>query len=110
MKTIYGALELTGFQLESTDQIAGNTELRRRLRSQISKVTPVVVAFFICPRAEAERYREGAESLIYKVFFQEEVEDCIEFPAGASTSCPPGRPGGHGFSRRTCRVVVASAD
>jgi hypothetical protein len=79
MKLLYGTLQLRGFALDSTHDIAGNPELRTRLRDQITASPPVVVAFFVCPRAEAVRYREGAEAFIDRVFFQDEVEDCIEF-------------------------------
>jgi hypothetical protein len=34
---------------------------------------------FLCPQAEAERYRRGAEALIDRIFFQEEIEECIDF-------------------------------
>jgi hypothetical protein len=38
-----------------------------------------VVALLLCPRAEAERYRAGAETFIDRVFFQEELEECLAF-------------------------------
>ena len=79
MKALYGRLRIVGFDLGETGRVADDPALRQRMRKQITESYPVVVAFFICPRAEAERYREGAEAFIDKVFFQEEVEDCIEF-------------------------------
>lgn len=88
MKAIYGRLELSGFGLEQTAGVAGDGTLRSKLREQITSSRPVVVAFFVCPRAEAERYREGAEAFIDRVFFQEEVEDCIQFLREAIESAP----------------------
>ena len=78
MKLLYGGLQLSGFTVKSThdfDELA--PEIRASLRSQIQKARPVVVAFFLCPRDEAERYRPGAEAFIDRVFFQEEVEECL---------------------------------
>lgn len=79
MKVLYGRLQLRGFDLKQTGDVLANPRLRPALRKQIRAARPVVVAFFVCPRAQAERYREGAEAFIDRVFFQEEVEDCIEF-------------------------------
>lgn len=79
MKILYGDLELRGLQLDSMTDVAKNPEYRRKVREQIVRASPAVVAFFICPREEAARYREGAEAFIDRVFFQEEVEDCIDF-------------------------------
>jgi len=79
MKALYGRLRIVGFDLAETGGVVEDSNLRQRMRRQITESYPVVVAFFICPRADAERYREGAEAFIDRVFFQEEVEDCIEF-------------------------------
>lgn len=79
MKAIYGDLKLEGLNVSSTFEVEANPELRRRLRVQVTRSKPVVVALFICPRAEAERYREGAEAFIDRVFFQEEIPACLAF-------------------------------
>lgn len=79
MKALYGKLHLRGLDLKSTMGVAENAELQARLRSQVINARPVVVAFLICPRAQAERYRSGAETFIDRVFFQEEIEECIEY-------------------------------
>lgn len=79
MKTLYGKLLLRGLDLATTLEVADNAELRSQVRSQITKARPVVVAFLICPKAEAEKYRPGAESFIDRIFFQEEIDDCIEY-------------------------------
>ena len=43
------------------------------------KLIALVVALFICPKAEAEKYREGAETFIDAVFFQEEIRECLDY-------------------------------
>lgn len=79
MKALYGKLHLRGLDLETTIEVADNAKLQSRIRSQIIKARPVVVAFLICPQADAERYRRGAETFIDRVFFQEEIDDCIDY-------------------------------
>jgi hypothetical protein len=79
MKILYGRLQLTGLQLNSTANIAGNIDLQDRVRRQIMAASPAVVALFLCPRAEAERYRRGAETFVDRVFFQEEIEECLTY-------------------------------
>jgi hypothetical protein len=79
MKMLYGNLSLTGLGLTSTVDVLENAEIRRSIQSQIAGSLPVVVAVLICPRAEAERYRAGAASFIDRIFFQEEIEECIDF-------------------------------
>jgi hypothetical protein len=79
MKAIYGRLSLTGLELENTAGVEGSSELRAKLRLQIVDVRPIVVALLLCPKSEAERYREGAEAFIDRVFFQEEVTECVAF-------------------------------
>lgn len=79
MKVLYGKLALTGFNLGSTREVAGNPKLQAKLRQRILRSSPVVVAFFICPKAAAETYRPGAEAFIDRLFFQEELDDCLDF-------------------------------
>jgi hypothetical protein len=80
MKILYGHLELRGFGLTSTSSVlAASSEYRSRLRAQILRARPVVVVLMLCSRVEAERYREGAEAFVDRVFFQEEIEDCLQF-------------------------------
>lgn len=80
MKLLYGALELRGLNLKSTKEvILGREKVQEKLRRQITAARPVVVVMFLCSRVEAERYRSGAEALIDKVFFQEEIEECLAF-------------------------------
>ena len=78
-KAIYGHLKLEGLGITDTSDVEGNSGLRAKLRKQITASDPVVVALFICPKAEAEKYREGAEAFIDRVFFQEEIQECLNF-------------------------------
>ncbi len=79
MKAIYGRLKLRGLEVKSTLDVEGNTELRAKLRKQMTSSAPVVVALLLCPEAKAERYREGAGTFIDRVFFQEEIQECIAY-------------------------------
>lgn len=79
MKLLYGSIELTGFALDETVDIEAVPALRSEVRRQLTASPPVVVALFLCPRSEAERYRDGAEAFIDRVFFQEEVDECLDF-------------------------------
>ncbi len=79
IKAIYGHLKLEGLGVESTLAVEGNAELRAALRAQVTASEPVVVALLICPKAEAQRYRDGAQTFIDRVFFQEEIQQCLEF-------------------------------
>lgn len=78
MKLLYGNVEFRGLGLADTltfDQ----ADVAQRLSSNIAGTLPVVVGLFLCPRPQAERYRIGAQALIDRVFFQEEIDDCIAF-------------------------------
>ena len=80
MKFLYGDLSITGMNMKSTNEVqASAPRLRQELRKQILGVMPVVVVLMLCPRAEAEKYRAGAEAFVDRVFFQEEIEECLEF-------------------------------
>ena len=79
MKYLYGSLGVTGLNLSSTDGLDSDPSHRARLRDAIRASFPIVIALLICPRAEAERYRVGAETFVDRVFFQEEIDECLEF-------------------------------
>ena len=79
MKALYGKLHLKGVNLSRTLDVAGNEEIRAMFREQILGSLPVVVALLICSRDEAGRYRSGAEAFIDRVFFQEEINECVDF-------------------------------
>lgn len=80
MKLLYGNLQLKGLRLSSVSIVdQQRDEIRAKLRKQILRTTPTVVALLLCPRSEAERYRAGAETFIDRLFFQEEVKECLEF-------------------------------
>lgn len=91
MKFLYGALRLEGFALRSTkDVLAAPDEFRERLRAQITQALPVVVVLMLCSRAEAEKYRAGAQAFVDRVFFQEEITECLEFLRETIARHPPG--------------------
>lgn len=79
MKILYGALSLKGLRLSKTTSVAGNKEMRAKVRKQISTASPAVVALLLCSKKEAERYRSGAEAFIDRVFFAEEIDQCLAF-------------------------------
>jgi len=80
MKLIYGSLEIRGLGVTSTKMVTDSApELRARLGAQIRTSTPIVVVLFLCSATEAEKYRQGAEAFVDRVFFQEEIEACLTF-------------------------------
>lgn len=92
MKFLYGKLDLRGLALPSTEHVLSGTDrIRKQLRGQIVGVRPAVVALFLCPKAEAEKYRAGAEAFIDRLFFQEEIEECLAYLREV-TSTPPATP------------------
>lgn len=80
MKFLYGNLKLEGLGIRSTKDVVTSSALyREKLRQQITATRPVVVVLLLCRRAEAEKYKEGAEAFVDRVFFQEEIEECLAF-------------------------------
>jgi len=80
MKLLYGRLSLRGFDIASPNAVVGAApKLRKRIRAQITKARPTVVVLFLCSREEAERYRDAAEAFVDRVFFQEEIDECLAF-------------------------------
>lgn len=87
MKFLYGHLDIRGLALPSKEDVLERAaEIRQSLRSRIIGVRPAVVALFLCPKAEAERYRPGAEAFVDRLFFQEEIEECLAFLREATSS------------------------
>jgi len=87
MKLLYGRLELTGLGVSRPSEVlAAPAGMRAMVRAQIVGVQPVVVALLLCPRPEAERYRAGAEAFIDHVFFQDEIEACLDVLRAATRS------------------------
>lgn len=78
MKLLYGSLEIKGLALTDSVEVALPTTVER-LRGQIVGQTPIVIGLFLCPSSEAERYRRGAQSFIDRIFFQEEIDECISY-------------------------------
>lgn len=84
MKSLYGSMKLFGQGLTTPSRLLvedspERIQILRNLRSQIVVSLPVVVGLFLCAKAAAERYRPGAEAFVDRIFFQEEVEECIAF-------------------------------
>lgn len=78
MKLLYSDVVLRGLGIATSEAVRDQTTAPA-LRSQMLGHPPVVVGLLICPRSEAERYRTGAEAFIDRIFFQEEVDECIDF-------------------------------
>lgn len=80
MKLIYGGLELRGLNVRSLREVGERAaEIRAAVREQIRKSRPYVVVLMLCSKLEAERYRDGAEAFVDRVFFEEEIEECLAF-------------------------------
>jgi hypothetical protein len=92
MKCLYGRLRLDGLALEQLLRPDDRALAREALRSQIVAAQPVVVALLLCAFEEldhARRYRANAEALIDRLFFADEIDECIAFLAEIA---PPGEP------------------
>lgn len=100
MKVLYGTLQLRGLDVQDPSTVTADSPHRDAIRQQIIASVPAVVGLFLCPRAAAERYRPGAEAFIDRVFFQEEIDECISFLKAAIHRAdreePRARPGGRG--------------
>lgn len=84
LKFLYGTLELRGLNLRELLDDSSRALARRELRQQIAGTFPAVVALLLCPTDEipvAERYRENAEAFIDRVFFANQVDECIAYLA-----------------------------
>ena len=79
MKALYGKLELRGLDIRDPSTVTADSSHRDAIRRQIIASLPIVVGLFLCPCHAAERYRRGAEAFIDRVFFQEEVDACLDF-------------------------------
>lgn len=80
MKFLYGTLEIRGQATSDTTSVMERrSELRAAMRGQILMSRPTVVVLMLCSTLEAERYRAGAEAFVDRVFFQEEIEECLSF-------------------------------
>lgn len=85
MKVLYGTVHLRGLNIRDPSRVAPDSEYRDAIRRQIVATVPTVVGLFLCPRELAERYRAGAEAFIDRVFFQEEIDECLAFLKAAIT-------------------------
>jgi len=84
VKVLYGDLKISGMQLTGLLADADRPAARSAIRDQIAGSKPVVAALLICRPEElevAKRYRAGAEAFIDRVFFPDEIDECIGFLA-----------------------------
>ena len=82
VKFLYGRLQLSGLGLGHLLGDAEREDARAALRDQITASQPRVVALLICRDEELEvarRYRPRAESFIDRVFFADEIDDCLAY-------------------------------
>lgn len=85
VKLLYGDLELKGLDLSELLTESELPAARKAFRDQVTASKPVVAALLICRAEEleiAKRYRAGAEAFIDRVFFPDEIDECIGFLAG----------------------------
>lgn len=92
VKFLYGSLRLSGLGLEQLLSDEERLSARATLREQVTSTGPVVVALLICRQEElaiARRYRPRVEAFIDRLFFADEIDDCLAYLAEI-TSLPPG--------------------
>ena len=80
LKFLYGTLKLQGLDSKTLLDDPARAVARKKLRRQIIATPPAVVALILCPFEEiplAQRYRENAEAFIDRIFFADEIEECI---------------------------------
>jgi hypothetical protein len=85
VKLLYGDLELKGLDLSELLTESELPAARKAFRDQVTASKPAVAALLICRAEEleiAKRYRAGAEAFIDRVFFPDEIDECIGFLAG----------------------------
>jgi hypothetical protein len=88
MKLLYGRLRLNGLGIRDVnDVVLTPDKFRAKLRKQIAASFPKTVVLMLCPRAEAERYRDGAQAFVDRVFFQEEIEECLQYLKKVAVDC-----------------------
>lgn len=78
MKLLYGAATWRGLDIRDGARVR-DPATAQALRAQIVGSPPIMVGLLICSRQAAERYRPGAEAFIDRIFFQDEIEECIDF-------------------------------
>lgn len=88
MKFLYGNLTLSGLNRRALLEDEDRGAARDALRLQVTTATPSVVALLICRTEElqiAKRYRAAAEAFIDRVFFADEIEECLTYLASIAT-------------------------
>lgn len=92
VKFLYGSLELRGLNLPDLLSDEGREQARGVLRAQIQGVRPVVIALLICRQEElelAKRFRPRAEAFINRLFFADEIDECLAFMAEIAPAGTP---------------------
>lgn len=94
VKYLYGKLRLSGLARRNLLTDDARNDSRAILRRSITASKPAVVALLICRTEELEiarRYRPGAEAFIDRLFFADEIDDCLAFLATIAPPLAPGR-------------------
>jgi hypothetical protein len=82
VKFLYGDLRLEGLALSELLGDIHRPAAQSALRRQILAASPVVVALLLCDLQHVDylrRYRPGIEAFVDRVFFSDEIEDCLEY-------------------------------
>ena len=82
VKFLYGDLRLQGLALRELLGDDARSGAQEELRRQILAASPVVVAMLLCELEHVDylrRYRPGIEAFIDRVFFSDEIEECLGF-------------------------------
>jgi len=94
LKFLYGDLHIRGLNLAELLPESGRSAAQEQLRRQITAASPVVVALLLSELEHVEylrRYRAGIEAFIDRVFFADEIDECLSF---LTEIAPPGEAGG----------------
>lgn len=86
VKFLYGDLRIDGLDLRQLLDADTRARAVGELRAQITRSRPKVVALLLCPHAQLDRaksYRARAEAFVDRVFYADEIDECIAFLAAA---------------------------
>jgi hypothetical protein len=82
VKFLYGDLRLHGMSLPHLLEEDERPAAQARLRQQITAASPVVVALLLTELEHVtylRRYRSGIEAFVDRVFFADEIDECLSF-------------------------------
>lgn len=92
LKFLYGDLRLRGLNLAELLTDGCRPAAQDQLRRQITAASPVVVALLLSELEHVgylRRYQAGIEAFVDRVFFADEIDECLSF---LSEIAPPGEP------------------